>query len=352
MSDITKLTEIVTGLGMLGDDHPTLTLPARPGELRNVDDTTWDAVVTAWNRPETRPLVDAAFHNGRYFHHAADGLRGRRPRLVEWTGPQRSPGDEVAPVDLRVDHVYLVSCKYLSKITMNASPSHLFERMLTGGHGRRGTDWYQQVAPIEYERLWRASSEWIAAHDTAESPPPMVDPASRSRDARREMSAQLRVKGGGWPPELRPVYESLCGVVSERSAEVWNAALRDGGARAAEAMLWRLLRIGSAPYFVLGTGTTSGGSTADALRLRVASPWDWRQHFGFKSLCISPMEGGQPMVRWEATFAHLQRVGQPTGTVNGHVEVRWSHGRFGGPPEAKVYLDTPFDQVPGYWAVS
>ena len=35
-------------------------------------------------------------------------------------------------------------------------------------------------------------------------------------------------------------------------------------------------------------------------------------------------------------------------TVEGHVELRWSHGRFGGPPEAKVYLDTPHDEVPGY----
>jgi hypothetical protein len=34
--------------------------------------------------------------------------------------------------------------------------------------------------------------------------------------------------------------------------------------------------------------------------------------------------------------------------VEGHVEVRWSHGRFLGSPEAKVYLDTPHVHVPGY----
>jgi hypothetical protein len=37
--------------------------------------------------------------------------------------------------------------------------------------------------------------------------------------------------------------------------------------------------------------------------------------------------------------------------VDGHVEVRWSHGRFCGPPEAKVYLDTPHQAVPGYFAL-
>jgi len=35
--------------------------------------------------------------------------------------------------------------------------------------------------------------------------------------------------------------------------------------------------------------------------------------------------------------------------VGGHVEIRWSHGQFGGNPEAKVYLDTPHNDVPGYF---
>lgn len=42
------------------------------------------------------------------------------------------------------------------------------------------------------------------------------------------------------------------------------------------------------------------------------------------------------------------RSGQ-TREVSGHVEVRWSHGRFGGPPEAKGYLDTSHHLVPGYF---
>ena len=32
----------------------------------------------------------------------------------------------------------------------------------------------------------------------------------------------------------------------------------------------------------------------------------------------------------------------------GHVEIRWSHGRFAQPPEAKVYLDTAMAELPGY----
>ena len=113
---------------------------------------------------------DAEFHaawaNGQAFLAAADGLRGRLPNVVEWKGTGRAPGDEVAPIDLRVDHVYLVSCKYLSNILFNVSPSHVFDDLLVGGPGRAGRaargalpsggDWYAEVAPAEHQALYEA----------------------------------------------------------------------------------------------------------------------------------------------------------------------------------------------------
>lgn len=33
------------------------------------------------------------------------------------------------------------------------------------------------------------------------------------------------------------------------------------------------------------------------------------------------------------------------------MEIRWSHGRFAQPPEAKVYIDTPTDELPGYFPI-
>src|SRR5215210_1066840 len=96
----TEVTEIVTGLGMLGLDSPAAAVASRPPEMRNVSDAVWERL--------------------------AESLADRRlPLVVEWKGPTRAPGDEVVPADLRIDHVYLVSCKYLSRILHNASPAHL-----------------------------------------------------------------------------------------------------------------------------------------------------------------------------------------------------------------------------------
>jgi len=101
------------------------------------------------------------------------------------------------------------------------------------------------------------------------------------------------------------------------------------------------LRMGSAPYFVLGS------SPRRPLRLRVATPWDWRQLFMLEQLEIFAQEGGQPKVGWRATVR--ERSAGRSHEVSGHVEIRWSHGRFGGPPEAKGYVDSPHHLVPGYF---
>ncbi len=93
-----------------------------------------------------------SFANGRALLDAPDGLRGRTPLTIEWTGGRRPPGDEAAPIDLRIDHVYLVSCKYESDILANASPGRLFDGLLatTGTWDR--SDWYDTVAPLRVRR--------------------------------------------------------------------------------------------------------------------------------------------------------------------------------------------------------
>jgi hypothetical protein len=103
--------------------------------------------------------------------------------------------------------------------------------------------------------------------------------------------------------------------------------------------------VAAATYFVLG----SDGSRM--VRMRVGSPWDWRQSFRLRRFEVEPAAASrQPVVDWAATVE--DRDAGADRTVEGHVEVRWSHGRFANPPEAKVYLDTPHHQVPGYWPLT
>jgi hypothetical protein len=274
-----------------------------------------------------------AFGNGRAFARADDGLRHRRPRLIEWRGPVRAPGDEVVPADLRVDHVYFVSCKYLSRIVINASPSHLFERLLTGGHGQRAVDWFGVVAPAEYAAFYADVRDH---RDDLDLPADHAELTSEQRDVLR------KAMPGRLPVALAASYRALCDAVGHESARRWREGLADRAVQ--ERVLWRMLRIGSAPYFVLGA------SGDDHLRLRITTPWDWRRRWRFEGIEVVPGPGGQPRVDWCAAVRDRDLGG--VHEVRGHVEVRWSHGKFCGPPEAKVYLDTPYTEVPGYVALA
>jgi hypothetical protein len=397
-SERTTVTELGTALGMLGFGGIDEAVRSRTPVMHNLSPETWDRLA----RLRAGGAYDAEFHaaweNGRAFLVARDGLRGRLPAVVEWKGTGRAPGDEVAPIDLRVDHVYLVSCKYLSNIVFNVSPAHVFDDLLTGGSARArptregapsGRDWYAEVAPEEYQALYEVVRDaiadgdgtvlartWGGSHSPGSAPegsshalslpglgdgpdgPDRVRGQGRRRgnpappphdlpeleddltsDQRDALGRWLRA---GWPDGARTAYDRLSAAVSGASVRRWQATM-DGGRDTGEAMLWRLLRVGSAPYFVLGS------SAARSLRLRIATSWDWRQHFRLGSFTMTSQAGGQPRVGWAAQVR--DRAANEVHAVTGHIEVRWSHGRFRGPPEAKGYLDTPHHLVPGYFSL-
>lgn len=331
--DRTTVTELGTALGMLPFERPAAALAARPRQLA-VGDAVWELLTEVHRSGRFAEEFAAAWANGRAFLEAPDALRGRTPLLIEWTGGRRPPGDEVAPVDLRVDHVYLVSCKYLSHNIANPSPARLFDGLLsTTGQWSAG-DWYAEVAPAAYRRLYDACRSETGLHDLPD------DPVALTPVQRRQLRLGLPGRGA-YPPEARQAYRELCQEVSVRSADRWRA--NAASAADQERLVWRLLRVGSAPYYVLGADLRR------PLRLRVASPWDWRQAYQLLALDIRAAEAGQPQVDW--TITYRRRADASVGEARGHVEVRWSHGRFAQPPEAKVYLDTPTDELPGYFPV-
>ncbi|MDH3755976.1 MAG: hypothetical protein OEU32_19100, partial [Acidimicrobiia bacterium] len=271
--------------------------------------------------------------NGVVFARSNDGLRGRPPWSVEWKGPHRPPGYEQIPADLRVDHVYLISCKYGSTILHNVSPAHLFDRLLAERRIERGGDWFGDVAPEAYQDLYDAYRRELGLDGL----PDRVGDLERGHRAALKAAAPADRR---WPGAAADVYRDLIVAVAQASAERWRGRLTTRASR--EEMLWRILRFQAAPYFVLGSSTT-GHPT----RYRVATPSDFRHAFDLRSIDVWPDPAGQPLVRWRA-----DAVGRMTGdrkVIEGHVEVRWSHGRFSGAPEAKVHLDTPPHDVAGYF---
>ncbi len=321
----TEITEIVTGLGMFGFPDLRHALAVRPRALRNVDEGVYELLERALRNGGHDALFRRAWNNGVRFAGSPEGLRGRPPWLIEWKGGHRPPGYEQIPADLRVDHVYLVSCKYGSKILMNAAPAALFE-----DSSQPGDDWFGRVAPEEYQQFYSECRRLVGGRL-----PPSVKGLDRADRRRLKQELPRRLEGSA-----KAAYLALTDAVSSGSSLAWAGFLATP--RRQEEVLWRLLRMQSAPYFVLGESREG-----HPLAYRVSTPWDLRASHRFLSFRHRPEpDRGQAVVSWEARLAEA-RSGA-VHRVKGHVEIRWSHGKFAQVPEAKVYLDTPHHLVPGY----
>src|ERR1700689_241593 len=167
--DRTFLTELVTALGMLGETDVIKSVRSRPRALRLSDDD-WARLDRLIGEGSRSTEVEAAFENGRAFLSSPDAPRGRSPILIEWTGGRRPPGDEVPPIDLRIDHVFLVSCKYLSANIANPSPGRLFDGLLTTSGDWSRSDWYLETAPEELRKLYVECKHAAGLYDLPDDP--------------------------------------------------------------------------------------------------------------------------------------------------------------------------------------
>jgi hypothetical protein len=321
----TEITEIVTGLGMFGYSNLHHAIGMRPPGFENVDDLVYDRLSVAYRSGNHGRAFATAWSNGVRFARSAEGLRGRPPWIVEWKGAHRPPGYEQIPADLRVDHVYLVSCKYGSNILTNSSPANLFDPH------RETEDWFNAVAPESYQELYEECRRLVPDESLPERATDLT------KDHRRLLKKSLP---RNLTDNARGAYRQFAFDAAEGSSRRWGSSLNTR--RSQEEMMWRLLRLQSAPYFVLGES-----AEGHPLAYRVQTPWDLRASHRFVSFRHwAEQDRGQPIVGWEATYAD-HRSGA-IGIVAGHIEVRWSHGKFAQAPEAKVYLDTPHHAVPAY----
>ena len=322
----TEITEIITGLAMFGYPSIEHALSVQPPTFQGVESSQYEQLADAYAKGESLDLFRTAWRNGTHFARSVEGLRGRPPWTVEWKGSHRPPGYEQIPADLRVDHVYLVSCKYGSNILTNSSPKNLFDRLLADRQEER-TDWFVDVALEEYQ----------AFYDTIRPDPLPRRVEDLTQPDRLTLKKTL---GRQLPLESTDAYNRFVKAVAAASSKRWALQLKTKGAR--EQMVWRLLRLQAAPYFVLGQS-----SEGTRFAVRVETPWDLRSRYRFLGFHHEPdLSRGQSVVSWHARFKELESGSDVE--VHGHVEVRWSHGRFAQVPEAKVYLDTHHHEVPGY----
>lgn len=326
--ETTLVSEVATGLGMIRRTLPEA-MQHIPSELVGVSDEDWGNLQALHASGRYSTLFESSFANGRAFSISDLGLRHRQPVVIEWCGRRKLIGDGAIPADLRIDHVYLVSCKYDSKNFLNTGPSRLFDSLLKA-EPKSNDSWYQVVAPSEFQSYYSAVREQYDLWDL----PGHVE----QLDTHHRIELK-KVLPRTLPEQLRPVLAEFCMAVSERSAIRWRKAIGTSSRKKSDFAM-TLLRIPQAVYFLLGQDGVL------PQRFKVLSRWDWANRFDLADFNIESSSAMQPTVNW--TIKVTDRFTGEELMTRGHVEVRWSHGRFNGAPEAKVYFDSPLRETPGF----
>ena len=109
MPDVrTEITEIVTGLAMLGYQDVQRALEVRPRHITHVDELVFNRLDAAWASGKFDSEFATAWDNGSAFARSSLGFRGRPPWTLEWKGHHKpaSKTIETIPADLRIDGVF------------------------------------------------------------------------------------------------------------------------------------------------------------------------------------------------------------------------------------------------------
>jgi hypothetical protein len=339
----TQITELATAAGiLLGDDHGRLDL-LDALELPGIPEGVWrpplEAAAEDWH--QHHKVLRASLANGAAFRSSV--LGGRDPHTIEWRGGVKTMWVSDAPVDLRINDVYLISAKYDSVCLLNRAPAAVFDHLLTAGGSTRNPHWFEQVAPVEYEAFFDALVDALVDEGGADRDHFPSTPSALTRDDKVHLKYVLKPWTRKLPDGAAAAYKAMCATVSAVTAQRWQATLKASSEAVKLGMVAQMIRLSGSVYWLLGQ------SGDRPVRCRVSDAASLRASYRLTRFDVSaPADVGQPRVDWTARLEPKRGVDAEPATVDGFCEIRWSHGKFQGHPECKVQLRTPVWELPGY----
>ena len=259
---------------------------------------------------------------------------------IRWYGPLKQSRVVTTPQDL-VMAATAISVKENSRVVFNLSPYNLFVSVPSGLVLATRTDnWFSRMAPREYQALFTLVNANIGFTSITEFD------RSAPKHVVKMLQAEIESLDGDRLTEFDRRYVELCRQVSSASASLFNDTLNITletvhGTTLRDELLRYFFRLDAMPYVLIGLETN------DPISILVPSVTQWKREWRLSELtAASDPSAGQSVVRFSLVVTSGRaRTGT---TLPFHAEIRWSHGKFGGNPEAKLYRDFAWRDVPGF----
>jgi modification methylase len=260
---------------------------------------------------------------------------------LQWMGPQKQSASTSVPADLLVGNVP-ISLKAGSSIVRNASPYNLFVTVPQGGPGYDSSEnWFLAQDPTGYQSLYQ-----VVLESGLEHLPETVEEFERkaTRNLRLDVQKRIETLPEDSAQEFEKRYLSMCREVAARSAQLFNAHLRQSmNSNAKRSVLDEIartfFRMDSSNYIL--AGVERGQEFAVLVPSLTLFGKEWKI---LDVLAEPDLQREQSVVAF--TVLYESRSAKQSGTAKFHAEVRWSHGKFKQAPEAKLYKDSRNWDVP------
>ena len=282
----------------------------------------------------------------RQFHTLGLSLRSQYALFnnlmhLRWSGPQQQAATTSASKDIIAANIP-ISVKNESNVVLNPSPYNLFITIPSGQMPAAQADnWYITADPNGIGELYRFARE-NSRLDLPEEYP--IFEHAVHRDCRDDFQSEISQFRGEVKAEFQRIYQGMCRRVALYSAQMFNenyssAMSTNRRSSLLENLVKQFFRINSVTYILAGLDRRK------AFALEIPDLTAWKQDWRLVEVIARPdLTRRQSVVN--ITVIVERKTDKERFSMNYHVEIRWSHGKFCGNPEAKLYKEFAWAEVP------
>ena len=262
---------------------------------------------------------------------------------VQWTGPYRQAATASGAKDLLVANTP-VSVKTESNVVANLSPANMMVNLPQGkAPATREENWYLTTDGAKLQELYTLVR---TLSDDLRGLPTDVRSFEQqaTHDDRKRVQAVLAAAPQATKAAFEVRYRELCRSVACRSADQFNSHLTESLATHSRRSVLENLarwffRLNAVRYVLCGI------DRGEEFAVVVPDLTSWLRQWELESVQASPdLTRGQSVVDFHVATRH--RTDRLQHSTAFHAEVRWSHGRFSGAVESKLYKEFAWKDLP------
>lgn len=337
----TKTTELSVAFGLLVINPLESTYNDIADRLSGMDLDNYDAVIAELGNPKKALTYEKLWTVGRNIRKVH--LKDMPVHKVEWMGLHKQRKTVSVSKDLCIDDQVFVSVKSDSNVVFNLSPYNLLQALSTGSPmAAKEINWFLQTAPGKYDDLYQFVRRGFRGSSQLPLTVSEFD-KSAGKTIRKEVQEWLDNLNSGQKSEFEGLYISMCHTVAGKSSHLFMENRRNIKRSqlntANEWILKFFLRLNSTPYILAGL---EGGKP---FAVKVPDVTKWFQQWNFIDITAkADTDREQCVVVFSLRLTSKEN--NKVVELPYHAEIRWSHGKFCGNPEGKLYKDFKWSDVP------